>query len=171
MTHNALTTVERFVPATPARIFELLSEPARHSQIDGSGAVRRVKSGPSRVAMGDKFVMAMRMGIPYSTASSVVEFELNRRIAWQTFSTVAWIARFGGGRIWRYELEPVDGGTLVRETWDLTHEAPRSSKGLAKPRVRDHMIANMNKTLVRLEEAMATDAAAADGAPKSAPQA
>ena len=27
-----------------------------------------------------------------------------------------------GGRIWRYELEPVDGGTLVRETWDITEE-------------------------------------------------
>ena len=22
-----------------------------------------------------------------------------------------------GGRIWRYELSPTDGGTLVRETW------------------------------------------------------
>ena len=24
-----------------------------------------------------------------------------------------------GGRIWRYELSPADGGTLVRETWDV----------------------------------------------------
>jgi hypothetical protein len=27
--------------------------------------------------------------------------------------------------VWRYELEPVDGGTLVRETWDISREASR----------------------------------------------
>jgi hypothetical protein len=27
-----------------------------------------------------------------------------------------------GGRIWRYELTPVDSGTLVRETWDVSQD-------------------------------------------------
>ena len=43
---------------------------------------------------------------------------------------MSWGAKLGGGRIWRYELEPVDGGTLVRETWDISQEA-----GLSKPLV------------------------------------
>jgi hypothetical protein len=40
-----------------------------------------------------------------------------------------------GGRIWRYELEPVDGadasaasgraGTLIRETWDVSQDRQR----------------------------------------------
>jgi Polyketide cyclase / dehydrase and lipid transport len=62
--------------------------------------------------------------------STVVEFEENRRIAWQTRGPGR-IGRLGGGRIWRYELEPVAGGTLVRETWDISQEA-----ALTKPLVR-----------------------------------
>jgi hypothetical protein len=29
------------------------------------------------------------------------------------------------GRIWRYELEPVEGGTKVTETWDISEEGLR----------------------------------------------
>ena len=46
---------------------------------------------------------------------------------------MSWGAKLGGGRIWRYELEPVDGGTLVRETWDISQEASLS-KPLVSPR-------------------------------------
>ena len=78
----------------------------------------------------------MNMGIPYSMVNEVIEFEENRRITWQTKPPVSWGAKLGGGRIWRYELEPVDGGTLVRETWDISQEsaATRSivRKGAAK---------------------------------------
>ncbi len=48
------------------------------------------------------------------------------------------IGKFVGGRIWRYELEPVDGGTLVRESWDITQESAATRaivrKGAAKTR-------------------------------------
>jgi uncharacterized protein YndB with AHSA1/START domain len=152
MSQSECTTVERLINARPEPIFDMLADPHRHAEIDGSKTVHRVKSGGNRLALGDKFVMGMRYGIRYSTVSEIVEFEENRLIAWQTYSTIGWLARFGGGRIWRYELQPADGGTLVRETWDITHEAPRSRKGLSKPRVREHMIVNMHKTLVRIEE-------------------
>ena len=33
--------------------------------------------------------------------------------------------RFVAGRIWRYELEPRDRGTLVRESWDITTDHQR----------------------------------------------
>jgi hypothetical protein len=52
--------------------------------------------------------MRMRIGLPYLIRNTVVEFEENRRIAWRHF----------GRHIWRYELEPVEGGTLVTETFD-----------------------------------------------------
>ena len=32
------------------------------------------------------------------------------------------LATMVGGRIWRYELIPQDGGTLVRESWDISQE-------------------------------------------------
>ena len=54
--------------------------------------------------------------------SEVIEFEDNRRLAWQTRPPNSFAAKFAGGRIWRYELEPVEGGTLVRESWDISQE-------------------------------------------------
>ena len=150
-----LTSVERVIPAPRERIFVLLADPSRHREIDGSGSVRRAREGSQRLALGTKFVMSMRLGIPYSTVSEVVEFEENRRIAWQTYSTIPWLARWGGGRIWRYELEPVEGGTLVRETWDISHEVNAAKGNLANERTRRYMTTNMEKTLLRIEQVTA----------------
>jgi hypothetical protein len=55
-----------------------------------------------------------------------------------------------GGRIWRYELEPVEGGTLVRESWDISQES-----AFTKPLVRRGAKAtakNMAATLERIEQ-------------------
>jgi len=67
----------------------------------------------------------MKLGIRYSTVSTVVEFDDNRRIAWQTGPKGA-LERYVAGRIWRYELEPREGGTLVRESWDITTDHQRA---------------------------------------------
>ena len=148
--NNDVASAERVIAAPPEKIFDLLADPSRHREIDGSGTVCDAKAGSERLALGSKFGMSMKMGIPYSLSNTVIEFEENRRIAWQTLPSVSWGARFGGGRIWRYELEPVDGATLVREVWDISQEA-----GLSKPLVargRDHTVQNMEKTLARIEE-------------------
>jgi hypothetical protein len=96
------------VNATPKQIFDLLADPRRHAELDGSGTVKGAVRGPSRLSLGAKFGMRMRIGMPYLIRNTVVEFEENRRIAWRHF----------GRHIWRYELEPVDGGTRVTETFD-----------------------------------------------------
>ena len=143
-------SVERIIPAPPEKIFDLLADPARHREIDGSGTVRDAKSGSERLALGSTFGMSMKMGIPYSMLNEVIDFEENRRIAWQTKPPVSWGAKLGGGRIWRYDLEPVDGGTLVRETWDISQEA-----SLSKPLVKNagkKTAENMDKTLARIQE-------------------
>ena len=61
----------------------------------------------------------MKIGVPYTMSNTVIEFEPDRRIAWQTCWRARWV-RFVGGRIWRYELEETGGGTKVTETWDIT---------------------------------------------------
>jgi hypothetical protein len=58
------------------------------------------------------------MGLPYRTTNTVIEYEPDRLIAWQT----TMLGGLVGGRIWRYELTPADGGTLVRETWDVSRD-------------------------------------------------
>jgi uncharacterized protein YndB with AHSA1/START domain len=144
-----VVTVERTIPAPPEAIFDFLADPSRHREIDGSGTVREAKGEPQRLKLGSTFGMSMKMGIPYSMVSTVVEFEENRRIAWQTRGPGP-IGRHVAGRIWRYELEPVDGGTRVRETWDITSES-----AITKPVVRlgaDRTRKNMEATLARIEE-------------------
>jgi uncharacterized protein YndB with AHSA1/START domain len=144
-----VVTVERLIAAPPEAIFELLVDPNRHRDIDGSGSVRDPKGDAPRLALGSRFGMSMRMGVPYSMQSTVIEFEENRRVAWQTTGPGPVGARVGG-RIWRYELEPVDGGTLVRESWDIRQESI-----ITRPVVRlsaDKTRKNMTATLERIEQ-------------------
>ena len=99
----------KVITATPQQIFDLLADPARHSEIDGSGSVVKPRSGgPERLALGTRFGMDMKIGVPYKITNEVVEFDEPNRIAWRHF----------GGHIWRYVLEPVEGGTRVTEQFD-----------------------------------------------------
>jgi hypothetical protein len=93
--------------------------------------------------------MSMHMGAGYTMTNTVIEFEQDRRIAWQ--STMAgFLGRFLGGRIWRYELEPVEGGTRVRESWDISRDHQRMF--LRHGKVTDATRANLEKSLARLDE-------------------
>lgn len=98
----------RFMAAPPARIFDLLADPRKHSLFDGSDTVTGVKDAPARLTLGSTFSMDMKMKLGYVTRNRVVVFEENRSIAWHH------VARF----IWRYDLEEVEGGTNVTESFD-----------------------------------------------------
>jgi len=116
-------SVERVIKAPAAQIFALLTDAGKHASIDGSDSVNHAAQASVPLSMGAKFPMAMRgrketLFIPYRTSNTVIEYEPDRRIAWKT---TAMGGRFGG-RIWRYELSPSDGGTLVRETWDVSQD-------------------------------------------------
>jgi uncharacterized protein YndB with AHSA1/START domain len=141
-------TVERTIPAPPERIFELLADPRRHPEIDGSGSLRGAKDGPERLSLGARFGMAMKIGLPYSMVSEVVEFEDGRRIAWQSRPPSPLGSRLAGGRIWRYELEPLGQGTVVRESWDISGEKFKALVRPARKRTRQAM----ERTLERIEE-------------------
>ena len=116
-----IVTVERVISAPANEIFELLADPRCHRMFDGSGSVRDPKRGTERLSLGATFDMAMNLGFRYTMTNEVIEFEEGRRIAWQP-RPAARLARSFGGRIWRYELDPVPGGTRVRETWDISAE-------------------------------------------------
>ena len=143
-------SVQRLVPAPPEPIFDLLVDPAGHAAIDGGGSVRGARSGGRRLALGDRFGMDMHLGVAYSTRNTVIELEENRRIAWQTTASGPAGALLGG-RIWRYVLEPVEGGTLVTESWDLTKER-FTSKLVVKATMTTSTKHNMERTLARIEE-------------------
>jgi uncharacterized protein YndB with AHSA1/START domain len=143
-----LASVERFIPAPASVIFDLLADPSRHQEIDGSGTVKGTPEGSQRLTLGSKFGMSMKVGIGYSMENTVVEFEEDRRIAWQPRPSVSFMRHFVGGRIWRYELEPAEGGTVVRESWDISQEVhKRAVRGM-----RSKTVDAMTKTLERIEK-------------------
>jgi hypothetical protein len=77
----------------------------------------------------------------------VTEFEEGHRIAWQTGLSGP-LSKFVGGGTWRYELEPVAGGTRVRETWDVSTERMRPLLRLGP--VPGQTRANAERTLERI---------------------
>jgi uncharacterized protein YndB with AHSA1/START domain len=118
-------SVERVIAATPEQIFDVIADPTRHREFDGSGSIQAPAPGaPQRLELGAKFGMSMKRGLGYSMLNTVTEFEENRRIAWSPKPASGRGARWVG-RIWRYELEPVQGGTKVTETWDISREGMR----------------------------------------------
>ena len=148
-------TVERVIPASADRIFAIIADPSRHREIDGSGSLREVRKTPEKLELGSKFGMGMKVGVPYSMESTVIEYEQDRRLAWQSRPPGRIPGKLAGGRIWRYELEPVEGGTRVRESWDISQEVV---KAFVRP-ARKKTIDAMNATLERIEKILAEEPA------------
>jgi uncharacterized protein YndB with AHSA1/START domain len=140
MTKEHSVSVSRLIDAPADVIFAVIANPARHAEIDGSGTVRGSKeASPEQLTMGSNFAMKMKMGIPYDMRSTVHEYEENKLIAW---------AHFFKHR-WRYELEAVDGRTMVTETFDWsTSRSPKLIELMGYPKKH---VPSMQKTLERLE--------------------
>jgi uncharacterized protein YndB with AHSA1/START domain len=116
-------SVERVINAPAGKIFALLADAGNHASLGGSESVNHATKKSVPLSMGSKFGMAMRgrketLFLPYRTTNTVIEYEPDRRIAWKTTA----LGGLLGGRIWRYELSPTEGGTLVRETWDVSQD-------------------------------------------------
>jgi hypothetical protein len=145
-------SVTRVIAATPEALFAVLADPARHLEIDGSGTLRGFgEASGTRLALGSKFGMSMRHGLPYKMVNEVVEFEDDRLIAWKPrLDGPAFIGSLTGSVIWRYAFEPVEGGTRVTETWDPSESKMSWMLGLLGEQKSAQ--ANMEKTLERLED-------------------
>lgn len=122
------------VGAPAESVYEFLRRPANHVLLSGDKSVRGVVRGPERLALGDRFGMKMRVGLPYLIRSKVVEFDENRRLAW---------CHIGGHR-WRWELEPRnDGTTTVTETFDMsTARVPAALRMFGFPKRHEANVAN-----------------------------
>ena len=143
---DKVVSVSRVINASPEAIFDVLTDPARHAEIDGSGMVQKLHGESNRLELGSKFGMDMKFAgfAPYRVTNTVVEYEENRLIAW---------AHLGKHR-WRYELEPTDGGTKVTESFDWS--TARSPKALELAGYPKKHPANMEATLERLAAVLET---------------
>lgn len=100
----------RTVSIDAAALYAALEDPRRHHELDGSGTVGAVLSGPYSLRTGDAFTVAMTLGpLRYRMTNRVVAAETGRLLAW----------RLPAGHSWRWELEPLgDGLTRVTEIFD-----------------------------------------------------
>ncbi len=147
---DKLVTESMTIAAAPEVVFAIIADPRQHSRIDGSGSVRDAIDGPERLSHGATFEVNMSMfGLSYKISNRVVEFEENRLIAWRHF----------GGHRWRYELEPVDGGTRVTETFDYSRHGTISTAFIEAARFPSRNRHGIRETLVRLKAAAEIDAA------------
>lgn len=143
MTSDPAKIVSRstIVPAPAQLVFDLLADPRRHGEIDGSGSIQSAQlDAPERLSLNATFGMKMKIGLPYKITNTVVEFEENKTIAWRHF----------GGHIWRYILEPVDGGTKVTEQFDWnTSKSPLILKLRKSPQENAKSIEKTLENLVK----------------------
>ena len=134
-TRTAAVQRSTTVAAPPAAVFALLTDPAAHVALDGSGTVQAVVDAPHRLVLGSEFRMRMK---GYTTQNRVVEYRPDALVAW----------RHRGRHIWRWELRPVTGGTEVTETFDYSNKRGQAAvRALGIPRRADAAIA---ATLTRL---------------------
>ena len=131
------------IHAAPASIFNILANPHRHYEIDGSKTIKSNLSGPTRLSLGAKFGMSMHLGINYKIMNYVVEFEENKVIAW----------RHLGHWRWRHELRDLgNGSTEVTETFDGSFAPWLSQKWLNFRKAYPWTQMIVAKSLVRLKE-------------------
>jgi uncharacterized protein YndB with AHSA1/START domain len=160
----APVTVSRLVPASPAAVFRVLANPTRHIDLDGSGMLRGAVTETAVARVGDVFVMRMYYADHghYEMNNHVVEYEQDRRIAWEPEAGRghpghdAPGARWG--HRWAYTLSPAEpSGTLVTESYDCSRAPAEEQAGMRDGKV---WVSSMERTLERLAEVLRDEAAA-----------
>jgi hypothetical protein len=106
----------RDIDAPAARIFSILSNPAMHPAVDGTGMLRSATDNSALTSVGDVFNIEMvhwHLG-NYVMANHVVEFEQDRLIGWEpvvySYENPEYQESVGhpGLREWGWQLEPLN---------------------------------------------------------------
>ncbi len=117
----------KVINAPAEAIFELLADPNRHAEMDGSGFVKGpADTTPPIGGIGQVFTMNMHQdGIgDYRMVNTVTAYVPGARIGWgPTMDPTCDAAeQFSGvevtGHTWTYDLHESDGKTQVTETYD-----------------------------------------------------
>ena len=123
---NRRIEVPRMIEATAEAIFVVLADPRGHVAIDSSGMLMSA-TGHAVTAVGDTFVVHMDrealndfpLGL-YDVTVAITAFEPDRAIGW----TVLGAIEPPLGHVYGYNLEPVEGGTLVTSYYDWSGADP-----------------------------------------------
>jgi hypothetical protein len=151
-------SVSRRICAPAHDIFQVLANPLRHPDFDGSESLRGAASTAVISGVGDVFVMKMyfpHLG-DYEMNNHVVEYEPDRRIGWEPEAGRGHPSAAPGspdparwGQRWSYQLTP-DGpdATVVTEIFDCSRVPEAERAGIDNGKI---WIEGMTSTLERLD--------------------
>ncbi len=136
------------VQAPAQELFELVANPHRHHELDGSDTVRPDAKGPEQLAEGDTFTVRMKMyGVPYMITSTATRIEPGKVVEW----------KHPGGHKWRYEFEELGPSeTRVTETFDYSDTM--LAKGYELMGIPDRNAKGIEQTLEKLARTYAGNA-------------
>ncbi len=141
-------SVQRAIAAEPGAIFDVLATPSGHVAIDASGMLMSA-TGERVTAVGDRFEVRMdRESLndyplgEYAVTVVISRLDPDRAIAW----TIDGVMQPPIGHVYGYELEPIEGGTLVTSYYDWSdiHEAYRDAAATIFPVISE---TNLRATL------------------------
>ncbi len=155
MSADTSITVQREIPASAKEIFDVLTLPARHKEIDGSGFVRGEDHGDRITGTGQQFRMNMtgdHMGGDYQTDNHVTGYDPDKLVSWKT----APAGTEPPGWEWVWELKALGpSSTSVSLTYDWSKvEDKELLKKVSFPLVSER----------QLEDSLGNLAAATSGA-------
>ena len=151
MSDQTSITVSRTIDAPAKDIFEILSNPERHHELDGSGFIVSDSKTDRITANGQVFTMNMNgehMGGEYQTDNHVTGYDEGKLLAWQT----APAGTEPPGWEWVWELEPEGSdATRVVHTYAWDKVDPQTAKKIGLPLVSE---SELEDTLNRLAAAV-----------------
>lgn len=152
MSDDTSISASRTINAPAKDIFDVLSNPERHAELDGSGFIRSDEKTNRIQKVGDVFTMNMEadhMGGEYQTDNHVIGYDQNKLLAWKT-------APKGvepPGWKWVWELTPVDAAnTDVSITYDWSEVTDKEL--LQKVKFPIMPVSGLEDSLVKLAEAV-----------------
>lgn len=152
MSDDTSISASRTINAPAKDIFDVLSNPERHAELDGSGFIRSDQKTNRIQKVGDVFTMNMEadhMGGEYQTDNHVIGYDQNKLLAWKT-------APKGvepPGWKWVWELTPVDAAnTDVSITYDWSEVTDKEL--LQKVKFPIMPVSGLEDSLVKLAEAV-----------------
>jgi hypothetical protein len=145
-------TITRRIAAPAHRIFEILTDPQRHVDIDSSGMLLAAPNATPLRAVGDTFEIDMDReplgDLPlgkYKVVNTVTSWIQDVEVAW----TVVAPGKRSAGHVWGYHLEPVnDNETNVTNYYDWSAVSQEWRERFHWPVVPPAMF---EQTLVNLE--------------------
>jgi uncharacterized protein YndB with AHSA1/START domain len=142
-----VVSASREMAAGPARIFELIADPAQQPRWDGNDNLAGAPAGQRVRRAGDVFTMTLTTGVVRE--NHVVEFDEGRLIAWMP----AEAGKRPPGHLWRWELEPAGASrTRVIHTYDWTRLTDRKRLPRARWTTADRLRVSLDRLAALAEE-------------------